>query len=685
MNRLKLQLKTFIILLALVFFSQTGLGQVITTIPAPDFPYGLAFDGQYLWVGTSYANSAGDFLWKIDPADGSVVGTIPVPDANGLYTVKGLAYDGQYLWVFEDLPSVSHPDKFYKVDPATGTVLKTINSPENNYIGGMAFFDDHIWYSQYYAGDPGGRDVIIKMDTTGVPVDTIVTVGEQPMGVAYNGQFIWCAEDTGFGNTRQEIYSYDPTTGNYTGDFVRNPDNSPRDMTFDGQYFWLIGYHSTNSLIYQFGVHGGTPEIDVPVTDINFPLTVIGQTSTFQLTIMNTGTATLTIDTLEFSNSQFSSTVAAFPVEIPQNSNTTIGITFTPDSYGSKSGSMTIRCNDPVTPVVQVTLAGKGVFADPTISTTANFHNFGNVWIPEDGVATWKMGIINQGIQTLEITALTLSDPAFWVTSPALPFSVIADDTVEVTVYFSPTQAVTYTDTLEIASNDPATPLYPVTLTGTGVAGPFDLGYKFWEYHVPDNPNTSYNEYRPLALKPIEDVNGDGYPDVVLASRNYWTICISGASANFAQEIWRFNSYISSFSAGGIGNTNDLPPQQRALAIANDLNGDGHQDVVIGTGGGNEHVYALDGTNGNILWQFGTDHPDSFGLGDMTSVYVRDDFNNDGINDVIATGSATNNGIAGRRTVYCFDGTNGQILWQYFSGGFIRMAVTIGDVNGNGS
>ena len=111
----------------------------------------------------------------------------------------------------------------------------------------------------------------------------------------------------------------------------------------------------------------------------------------------------------------------------------------------------------------------------------------------------------------------------------------------------------------------------------------------------------------------------------------------------------------------------DLDAPSFGSAATADIDGDGNLEIAFGTYFNDEHVYALNGLDGSILWQFGTDHPDSFGLGDMTSVYVKDDFNNDGINDVIATGSATGSGgVGGRRTVYCFDGTNGNILWQFF-------------------
>ncbi len=297
------------ILLLMVLGALAGTEGVIKTIPSPDFPYGLTFDGTYLWVGTSYANSAGDFLWKIDTTTGLVAGTIPVPDPNGFYTVKALAFDGTYLWVFEDLPSASHPDKFYKVDPNSGAVLKTINSPFNNYLGGMDFGDGSLWVSQYYSSNPAEDNVIHKIDTSnGAILQTFSSVGEQPMGVAFDGQYLWCAEDTGFGATRQEIYQYDPVTGNYTGTFIKNPDNSPRDMAWDGQYLWIIGYN--NRLLYQLSTSGGTPAIQLPITSLDFGLVSVGDTATQFLYIYNTGDADLLITSADFDTAAYYSALS---------------------------------------------------------------------------------------------------------------------------------------------------------------------------------------------------------------------------------------------------------------------------------------------------------------------------------------------------------------------------------------
>ncbi len=673
------------ILISLPIFAQGG--SIVNTIPAPDYPYGIAHDGTHLWVGTSATNSGGDVLWKIDPADGAVVGTIPVPNSTGSYTVKGLGYDGTNLWVFEDLPSSSHPDKFYKIDPADGTILKTLDSPENNYIGGMDIVDGYIYYSQYYANQTSGRDVIIKMDTSGTLLDTIVTEGEQPQGVAFDGEFMWCAEDTGFGATRQEIYQYDLTSGTYTGTFIRNPDRSPRGMTWDGQHLWMVGYNNTNSIIYQIDAGGrGTPEINLSASDLDFGLTEIDQSKELTVSINNLGTADLMIDTIYFSHPEFAAALGGFPIIVGGDSTLAATIDFTPSGFGVVSGTMTIESSDPLTPAINVNLNGKGLYGVPTLFTANSSHDFGDVWVAGEGSAMWELAIINRGIQSLELNSASLSSSYFAVVGDVVPAVISADDTMTMTIRFTPEQAISYEDSLIIESNDTQASPTDIALSGNGQAGPFAVGYEFWNYQIPDNPATSFNEHRVLALKSIDDVSGDGLADVVVASRNYWTICLNGASSGRAEELWRFSSYVSNFSAGGIGGTNELPPQQRALAIANDLNGDGFQDVVIGTGGGNERVYALSGVDGSIIWDYGTDSPDSFALGDFTALTVTHDYNDDGINDVVAVSGATESyGGSGRRTAFCFDGSNGNIIWEYFVGAFTRDVEVIGDLNGNGS
>lgn len=649
---------TFVLLLQM---AQAGNRGVVKTIPAPDFPYGLTYDGTYLWVGTSYANTAGDFLWKIDPADGSVVGTIPIPEPYQFYKVKGLAFDGQYLWVFED---ISGTDKFYKVDPNTGAVLKSFPSPHNNYVGGITYANGYLWFSNYYGSSPEG--VLTKIDTTnGTPQATIVTQGEQPMGVAFDGQFIWCAEDSGYGNTRDEIYQYDPSTLTYTGTFIRNPIDRPRDMTWDGNYLWLVKYNSANSEIYQIDISGGTPDIFLPVTSLDFGLVSVGDTLTYSFMVQNLGTAPLSMSAIDFDTSAYFSDVSSFPVVIPTGGSFTYHVSFTPQNVGPVPGIMTLYSNDPIDPVVQVPLSGQGQFANPTIWLSASSHDFGNVWVAADGKANWRLHIANTGNQNLEIVDLILNNPVFSVSGfGSLPIIIVPNDTVDVTVSFLPTDTLTYLDTLLVGSNDPANPFAPVALQGRGILDDYTTGYVFWNYQVPDNPRSgSSQDYEVDGLQTINDINGDGVGEVVIATENYWLLCLDGNSSGAPDTLWSFNTYISNFSAGSIGQTWDYGVQD-AIDIASDLNGDGYNDVVIATGGGNEHVYAINGTNGEMLWQYGTDDPNSYGLGDFEAVDAKRDFTGDGVPDVLAIADGNTQGT-GYKKAYLFNGATGNMVWNY--------------------
>ncbi len=224
-----------------------------------------------------------------------------------------------------------------------------------------------------------------------------------------------------------------------------------------------------------------------------------------------------------------------------------------------------------------------------------------------------------------------------------------------------------------------------MSVQGSGFAGTYDLGYQFWTYQVPDNPHEgSFQEYRVLGLKPMNDITGDGVDEVVIATDNYWIMALNGAGSGTTDTLWTFNTYFSNVNAGTIGMSNDYGVQD-ALAIVSDLNGDGKNDVVFGTGGSNEHVYALDGTNGHIIWQYGDDV--NYGLGDFEAVDGRRDFNGDGVPDILAIADGNDQGT-GYHKAFLFDGTNGNIIWQYFYPGpslsFGKTVISIDDVTGDG-
>lgn len=294
----------------------------------------------------------------------------------------------------------------------------------------------------------------------------------------------------------------------------------------------------------------------------------------------------------------------------------------------------------------------------------------------------WILTVQNQGIQTLTIDSITFSTSEFDVDRSMIPLTVPPASSRNLRVWFYPDVPTSFSDTMKLHSNATNLPAAPIALSGQGDNTPIPIGTPFWSHTVPLHP-VSNTFRRVKAVRSIGDISGDGKPDVIVCTENYWTMALNGNASVTTDSLWAFNTYISSSSAGSIGTTGDYS-YQKALAIASDLNNDGFNDVVIGTGGGNEHVYAISGRTGQMLWTFGTDHPDSFSLGDITGVDVSTDFNNDGIPDVIAAAAATQpGGIGGRRSAYLFNGVNGNLLWQASLPGFTHAVTAIPDINGD--
>ena len=169
-----------------------------------------------------------------------------------------------------------------------------------------------------------------------------------------------------------------------------------------------------------------------------------------------------------------------------------------------------------------------------------------------------------------------------------------------------------------------------------------------WQILIPNNPGTTLQDKQIRSLKQIPDVNGDNINDVIAATGNYWTICYSGINGSI---IWQYSTHFGSINTGSV-------EWEDAVDIA-DVNNDGISDVVIGCGGGNEMVYALNGINGNVFWSYG----DVVGTsdGDIESVKIKYDYNGDGKNDVLVSASGTTNG--GRHALICLNSLNGEVIF----------------------
>jgi outer membrane protein assembly factor BamB len=162
----------------------------------------------------------------------------------------------------------------------------------------------------------------------------------------------------------------------------------------------------------------------------------------------------------------------------------------------------------------------------------------------------------------------------------------------------------------------------------------------------------------------IGDVNGDGVPEVALAtgSNNDAVYLLDGASAGGqATVLWRYAGGDAAYCVKNIG----------------DVNGDGKDDVLAAFGDSADKVVCLSGgstnINGTALWSYAP--PVS-----VRACGVQQDLTGDGINEALVI-VWTTDGTA----VRCLNGTNGFPVWPSSGVSEFGMATDpIEDVTGDG-
>ena len=685
-------MKKLLLFCLLLTFSLTNSQTLLETINLPggtfwDYSYGMVYNNSKYWISSSSSTAGKKIIYAVN-SSGIQVDVLNF-DLPWIRESQGLAFDGTDFWYVER--KTARCD-LYKVSN-TGIVIDSIPTAElfgatNMYLGGAAWDGSGLWISVY---SPDARAALYKVNVAArAIVDTISVIGLQPQGITVKGDTLFYVMD-GFQGDDELIYAIDLNTENILFSFhvpeTPGVRQNPRGLAWDGTHFWLMAEPvgaSSGRQLFKYDLGGsGTPGITLPVTTINFPNTTVGNTYNYNLTIYSTGTATLTIDSITVSGNSFSFNPLTFPINIPAGSSQNVTVNFTPTNYAYYQGLLKIYCNDPVKPVNNVNLRGQGVLSGARIGMSATSHNFGNVWVGEEGLAFWDFKVFNMGDQTLQLSDLQFNLPEFTYNAPAVPFQIFSTDTLDLTAYFYPTQVGNYIDTLKISNNDVTNPVANISMQGIGVFNPYNYGYMFWEYQVPLHPNSSSASPRIEGLKYINDITGDGIPEVIISTENYWTMCLNGAASGMTYPIWIFTTYMSSSNAGSIGANFEYGVQD-AIQIANDLNGDGINDVVLAVGGGNEHVYALNGRNGEILWQYGDDI--NWSLGDFEAVDVQRDFTGDGVVDVLAIADGNDQGT-GYKRAYLFNGTNGDIVWEHYYPGpnpsFGKTIISIDDLNGD--
>ena len=139
---------------------------------------------------------------------------------------------------------------------------------------------------------------------------------------------------------------------------------------------------STSVQTIESGSLLASPAISVPVITLSFDDVSINNTGEADFTIQNVGNALLTLSYSSTDSSQFP--WLSLPGSLAAGQTTTARMRFKPGGIGPQSATLTISSNDPTTPVVHVTMSGRGTTAG-TLPAGQTFVQTATLPVPGTG------------------------------------------------------------------------------------------------------------------------------------------------------------------------------------------------------------------------------------------------------------------------------------------------------------
>jgi YVTN family beta-propeller protein len=190
-------------------------GTIVASYPVGTQPYGLVFDGQYIWV----ANYAGTSVSRVSATTGAVT-TYSLPTCAH---PQGLAFDGSSVWV-----SCSFNSKTVLELNSTGGIIATITV--GNEPAGLAFDGTNIWVANSYDNTVSRINVATKAVLT-------VAANVTPWAVTFDTKYIWV---TSAALSNCTVTKLQPSTASLVGTFPAPCRGEG--IVFDGGNIWVADY-----------------------------------------------------------------------------------------------------------------------------------------------------------------------------------------------------------------------------------------------------------------------------------------------------------------------------------------------------------------------------------------------------------------------------------------------------------
>jgi hypothetical protein len=208
-------------------------------------------------------------------------------------------------------------------------------------------------------------------------------------------------------------------------------------------------------------------------SSLDFGKVTIGKSKNMTLTLLNSssaGSSSITVTDVTANGAAYSVTPPNTPMTLAPGQSTTATVNFAPKSAGSSQGTISVSVLGDAASA-SVTMSGQGV-TPGSLSSSPGSLSFGSVTIGAASALT--LSVTNNGGTAVSISQGSSSNGAFTLSGISLPASVPANQSISMSVTFTPTAAGPVSGNLTLTSdagNSPTT----VALSGTGVASPGTL------------------------------------------------------------------------------------------------------------------------------------------------------------------------------------------------------------------
>ena len=208
-----------------------------------------------------------------------------------------------------------------------------------------------------------------------------------------------------------------------------------------------------------------TPQIVVAPVSIDFGSVRATQSDTRMITVTSGGAASLIITAITDPASPFSIVgKPALPLTLTTNQSVTFSVKFSPAFIGRANGSFTILSNDPLAPVVTVTLTGIGASAPvANLEITPPAVDFGT------GTTPVMVDLKNTGEADLLISSILPPTAPFGISGGGTG-TVKSGQKLTLTITFSPSSIGVFQSGLTVVSNDPDSLLTFVSIRGVSTS-----------------------------------------------------------------------------------------------------------------------------------------------------------------------------------------------------------------------